>query len=119
MRAWLERNNMGWSDLAVWIIGTTIALVWAAPLSWMVSTSFKIPSDVMTASIEWIPQRVTIDNYVKIFEYPIVRWFLNSLVQAVAPTTLCVLFGALAGFSLAQFRYPGRAGIPCLDHDPG
>lgn len=111
MRAWLERNNMGWSDLAVWIIGTTIALVWAAPFFWMVSTSFKYPSDVMTASIEWIPRRVTIDNYVKIFEYPIVRWFLNSLVQAVASTTLCVLFGALAGFSLAQFRYPGRATI--------
>lgn len=111
MRAWLERNNMGWSDLAVWIIGTTIALVWAAPFFWMVSTSFKFPSDVMTASIEWIPRRVTIDNYVKIFEYPIVRWFLNSLVQAVASTTLCVLFGALAGFSLAQFRYPGRATI--------
>ncbi len=111
MRAWLERNNMGWSDLAVWIIGTTIALVWAAPFFWMVSTSFKFPSDVMTASIEWIPRRVTIDNYVKIFEYPIVRWFLNSLVQAVVSTTLCVLFGALAGFSLAQFRYPGRATI--------
>ncbi|MCY3875420.1 MAG: carbohydrate ABC transporter permease [Rhodobacteraceae bacterium] len=111
MRGWLERNNMGWSDLAVWIIGTTIALVWAAPFFWMVSTSFKFPSDVMTASIEWIPRRVTIDNYVKIFEYPIVRWFLNSLVQAVASTTLCVLFGALAGFSLAQFRYPGRATI--------
>lgn len=111
MRGWLERNNMGWSDLAIWIIGTTIALVWAAPFFWMVSTSFKFPSDVMTASIEWIPRRVTIDNYVKIFEYPIVRWFLNSLVQAVASTTLCVLFGALAGFSLAQFRYPGRATI--------
>ncbi|MDE2789709.1 MAG: carbohydrate ABC transporter permease [Paracoccaceae bacterium] len=111
MQRWLERNNMGWGDLAVWIIGTTVALVWAAPFFWMVSTSFKLPSDVMTQTIEWFPRRVTFDNYIKIFEYPIVRWFLNSLVQAVTSTTLCVLFGALAGFSLAQFRYPGRATI--------
>ena len=111
MRRWLERRGMSRTDILIWIGGTCIALVWAAPFFWMVSTSFKYPSDVMTATIEWIPRRVTLDNYIKILEFPIVRWALNSFIQAITSTALCVFFGALAGFALAQFRFPGRATI--------
>ena len=111
MKNWLERRGMTVGDGFVWIGGMLIALLWSAPFLWMVSTSLKFPADVMTESIEWIPRRATFDNYVKIFEFPIVRWTINSLVQAVASTTLCVFFGALAGFALAQFRFPGRATI--------
>ena len=111
MKNWLERRGMTIGDGFVWIGGMLIALLWSAPFLWMVSTSLKFPADVMTESIEWIPRRATFDNYVKIFEFPIVRWTINSLVQAVASTTLCVFFGALAGFALAQFRFPGRATI--------
>ncbi len=111
MGGWFERRGMNSRDVFIWIGGMLVALLWAAPFFWMVSTSFKFPADVMTETIEWIPRRVTLDNYIKIFEFPIVRWTLNSLVQAVASTTICVFFGALAGFALAQFRFPGRATI--------
>ena len=44
------------------------SLMWSAPFVWMVSTSFKLPGDVMTLDIEWFPHRaMTLDNYVKIF----------------------------------------------------
>ena len=89
----------------------TVALAWFSPFLWMVSTSFKYPPDVLTQTIEWIPRRVTLDNYIKVFEYPVVRWTLNSIVQAVVSTSICVFFGAMAGFALAQFRFPGRATI--------
>ena len=111
MFAWFERRSMGPGDILLWLGGMFIVVIWAGPFIWMVSTSFKYPSDVMTQTIEWIPRRVTFDNYIKVFEYPVVRWGLNSFIQAVTSTTLCVLFGALAGFALAQFRFPGRATI--------
>ena len=109
MRGWFERRGMRPLDVCIWIAGMATALVWASPFLWMVSTSFKFPADVMTQTIEWIPRRVTLDNYIRIFEYPIVRWTVNSLVQAVTSTAICVFFGAMAGFALAQFRFPGRA----------
>ena len=62
----------------------------------------------MTANIEWFPHRVTFKNYIKVFEYPVVRWGINSLVQAAVSTLLCVLFGAMAGYALARMRFPGR-----------
>ena len=111
MRDWLERRGMRLGDVPIWIVGMGVALMWASPFLWMVSASFKFPADVLTQTIEWIPRRVTLDNYIKVFEYPIIRWTINSFVQAVTSTAICVLFGAMAGFALAQFRFPGRATI--------
>ena len=105
---WLEERRLTLLDLPIWLFGMGIAVLWALPFVWMVSTSFKYPSDVMTADIEWLPHRVTIDNYLKVFEYPVVRWGLNSIIQAGISTTLCVLAGAMAGYALARMRFPGR-----------
>lgn len=110
----LEERHMTLLDIPLWLVGMAVALAWFAPFIWMVSTSLKFPSDVMTLEIEWLPRRVTFDNYVKVFEYPILRWAFNSLVQAVTSTTLSVLFGAMAGYALARMRFPGRDGLFAL-----
>lgn len=96
------------AHLPVWLLGMLVAVVWAMPFVWMVSTSFKLPEHVMTEEIEWFPRVVTLENYVKVFEFPILRWAFNSLVQASVSTALCVLFGALAGYALARMRFPGN-----------
>jgi multiple sugar transport system permease protein len=105
---WLEERRLTWIDLPIWLLGMGIAVLWALPFVWMVSTSFKFPQDVMTADIQWLPQRVTWDNYLKVFEYPVVRWGINSVIQASVSTILCVLAGAMAGYALARMRFPGR-----------
>lgn len=96
------------ADVPVWLVGTLVALAWAMPFLWMVSTSFKRPEHVMTADIEWIPRVATLQNYAKVFEFPILRWAFNSFVQASVSTALCVLFGAMAGYALARMRFPGN-----------
>ena len=112
MLQWLEREledrRLNRVDLIIWPIGIFIALLWALPFIWMVSTSFKFPADVMTKDIEWLPSRITFDNYIKVFEYPVVRWGINSLIQAALATFFCVLFGAMAGYALARMNFPGR-----------
>ena len=108
VRRYLESRNMSLIDVPIWAIGMFVAFIWAMPFLWMVSTSFKLPSHVMTKEIEWLPRVVTFDNYIKIFELPVIRWGLNSLIQAVSSTTLCVLFGAMAGYALARLRFPGN-----------
>ena len=96
--------------------------LWAAPFVWMVSTSFKPISQVMTLEVEWLPREVTLDNYRKVLEYPIATWAMNSLIVAAVATALCVLFGAMAGYALARLRFPGRNLIFLLflasHHDP-
>jgi len=106
--AFLENRNMRILDVPIWALGMFIAVIWSLPFVWMVSTSFKLPEHVMTKDIEWFPRVFTIENYIKIFEFPIVQWGINSVIQATCSTTLCVLFGAMAGYAFARLRFPGN-----------
>ncbi|MGH8245402.1 MAG: carbohydrate ABC transporter permease [Gammaproteobacteria bacterium] len=95
--------------LPVWLVGMVFALLWAMPFVWMISTSLKFPGDVMTVDVEWLPRRVTLDNYIKVFtEYPVARWFFNSVFVSIVSTGLNIVFGAMAGYALARLRFPGR-----------
>jgi multiple sugar transport system permease protein len=94
--------------LPLWGLGLLMAALWAAPFLWMLSTSFKPASQVFTRDIEWLPRTVVLENYVKVFQHPVWRWALNSLIVSVSATSLTVLFGAMAGFALARLRFPGR-----------
>ena len=108
MRRLFRFDNMRPVDYLIWLAGLAVALAWASPFIWMVSTSFKYPADVMTKDIEWLPHRVTLANYAKVFEFPVLRWAFNSVVQATVSTGLCVFFGAMAGYAFARFRFPGN-----------
>lgn len=96
-------------NLPVWVLGLAIAVLWAMPFVWMLSTSLKYAGDVMTVDVEWLPRRITFGNYEKIFtDFPLWRWFLNSVIVAVISTGLNIVFGAMAGYALARLRFPGR-----------
>lgn len=106
--ALLRRGNMRPVHIPFWILGTVVAIMWIAPFIWMVSTSFKPPKEVMTKQIEWFPRTVVLDNYQKVFQYPVARWAWNSVVVTTASTFLGVMFGAMAGYALARLNFPGK-----------
>ena len=78
------------------------------PFIWMLSTSLKLPENVITKDIIWFPEEITFGNYIRMLEFPIIRWFLNSGIQAICATTLTVISGAMAGyaFSILKFQLP-------------
>ena len=104
----LKKWNLTLIDFPIWAIGTFISIVWFMPFIWMISTSFKLPEHTMTKDIEWLPRVVTLENYIRMLDFPILRWFLNSIIQASISTTLTVFFGALAGYAIARLKFPGN-----------
>ena len=92
----------------LWIVGLWLAYMWILPFVWMVSTSFKLPGEVMTQTIEWIPRTWTLDNYRVVFQKPIVRWLWNSMVVTTSITLASIMLGAAAGYALARMNFPGR-----------
>lgn len=108
VKRFLKRWNMTPGYVPVWVIGMFVAFLWAAPFVWMVSTSFKPASQVMTKHVEWFPRTVVLANYIKVFEYPIARWALNSFIVATIATFLSVMVGSMAGYALARLNFPGR-----------
>ena len=104
-------TRLGFRDVPIWLAGMVCVAAWGAPFVWMVSTSLKPASQVMTREIEWVPREFTLANYAKVLEYPVAIWAFNSLVVAAVATAFCVLFGAMAGYAIARLRFPGRSAL--------
>jgi ABC-type glycerol-3-phosphate transport system permease component len=104
----LKPWNMRLVHAPLWLAGLTVALMWAAPFVWMVSTSLKPAGQVLTIEIEWVPRTFVLENYAKVFQHPVARWALNSVVVSTTSTALAVLLGAMAGYGLARLRFAGR-----------
>lgn len=92
----------------VWAAGMALAVAWALPLIWMISTSIKPPGQVMTRTVEWLPRAVTAENYAKVMRKPVAHWFLNSAIVTVGSTAVSLTTGAMAGYALARMNFPGR-----------
>ncbi len=92
------------------LIGIIIqTMVMMVPLAYMLSTSFKAQNEVFLLPIRWIPAELLVENYTTpLEERPFLRWFFNSAFVAISSTILVVLTSALAGYSFAKFKYPGR-----------
>jgi multiple sugar transport system permease protein len=88
------------------IAGSVVMLV---PFAWMLSTSLKQPGDVFIYPPQWIPQPVQWENYEEtVTVMPFGRFYLNSIIQAVAVTALQLLTASLAAFAFARLRFRGR-----------
>lgn len=104
-----QHCHLSLATIPVWLLGMVVAVAWIAPFVWMISTSLKPSSQVMIKGIQWLPREVTLENYRMVIEsHPILRWLLNSVVVAGVATVASVLFGAMAGYSLARLNFPGR-----------
>ncbi len=94
--------------ILLWLLGLGLAYMWVLPFVWMVSTSFKLPGEVMTQQIEWIPRHWTLENYIVVFEKPIFRWLWNSMLVTTSITLASIVLGAAAGYALARMNFPGK-----------
>jgi len=85
------------------------ALAMALPMIWMVTTSFKLESQVFAVPIRWWPTPFQPDNYVR--AWAMANWglyFFNSFLVAIATTLLNVFFSSLAGYGFAKYKFPYR-----------
>ena len=92
----------------------TVAAIGAAlvfflfPVYWMVATSFKDPGEYFASPPIFVPSQIDLRNYIGSLQHGGFQGIRDSLVVALASTTICVLFGSLAAYSLARFRTGGE-----------
>ena len=91
-----------------------MALLFLAPLLWMLSTAFKSPDDIIKGlgALRWWPNPVTLENFVgvlgKVEEFPIWRWTANSVFISLAATALVLIVDSLAAFAYSRLQWRGR-----------
>jgi multiple sugar transport system permease protein len=98
-------KKLGWAAIDL------VILAWIAiPVLWLLSLSFKVPSTITDASL-W-PHRWTWGNYSGIFRTDDFLLALrNSIVVAVITTAVAVVLGAMAAYSVARLRFPGKQAL--------
>ena len=85
-----------------WALLTTLPLVWA------VLSSFKSDEEILTDP--WgLPAQLRWENWARAWnEAHIGRYFLNSAIVVAGALVLTMLFGAMAAYVLARYRFRGQ-----------
>jgi multiple sugar transport system permease protein len=100
------------ANLFIHLILILGAVAMVLPFAWMISTSLKNQNEVFSYPPEWIPSTLIWDNYARAWQAaPFARYFLNSMIVAVAVTIGTLVTSSLAAFAFARIRFPGREAL--------
>jgi multiple sugar transport system permease protein len=98
-------------DIPRFVLLCFLALLFLAPVYWMLSTSLKPEADAIASPVQWVPLHPTLENYREVLTSPdgnILRWTWNSLFVAVVFTVLHLALCAITAYPLARMQFRGR-----------
>lgn len=108
-----------------------LALLFAFPLYWIITGSFKTAAEINSTTPSWWPIEWVMTNYQKLFSKQVaplwelhipftkivlngpempaaIRWLMNTVFMAVVSMALTCFTAAMAGYALAKKRFAGR-----------
>jgi len=93
------------------ILFAVVGLIFIMPFLWMISSSFKLESDVLKFPIEWIPSTWNaVENYSEVWfgakSFALYYW--NSIKISVFTTVLSSMFSCFAAYAFAKINFKGR-----------
>lgn len=99
------RGVWGW----LWLVPLAgLSFLFVLPILWMTTTSFQAGEKMFQLTTEWIPSVWHPENYSNALAHaPFARYFLNSGIVSLVVMAGNVVFGTLAGYGLAKFRFRG------------
>lgn len=109
----LRAASVQWTSVAIrtvlHLVVITLCLLTIFPLFWMVSTAFKVESEIFLPGIRLLPAAPTLDNFPAAFRlFPTGWWFFNSLVIALAIMAGKLAVSLTAAYAFARLRFRGR-----------
>ena len=103
-----KRLSSRWSAVAL-VCSVLLALLWAAPLLWALSTALRTEEGTVAQPLSYLPQEWTGAAFSKVLalgNMPL--WVFNSALVALAVTVLTVVIGIMAAYAFSQLRFAGR-----------
>lgn len=86
-----------------------LAIVFAGPFLWMLSSAFKPASEIFASPPVWISPNATVENFQEVFrQAPFGLYMFNSFFVATTVTVIALLLHAMAGYALARLDFPGK-----------
>ncbi len=93
----------------VYLFMIALAFVFMLPILWMLSTSLKLPQEVMAWPPEWVPSNPQWGNYSEAFsKYPLARFMLNSAFLVAVNIVGELISVPVIAYGFARFKFPGK-----------
>lgn len=109
------KRRKGKQNLKLLIVNLVLILICFmtfVPILYAFSVSINEQNSLLGSDFTFIPRRVTIDNYRKVFtEEPVLMWFRNSLVLAVSTVVISLGTGIPAAYVFSRRKFSGRNAI--------
>lgn len=92
------------------------AVLAVLPLLWALISSFRPANDIFSSlsPLSWklfVPDELTLDNYVTVFSGSFPLALLNSIIVAFFSVVIGLLLASMAAFALAVLDFPGRSAV--------
>ncbi|HYF75557.1 MAG TPA: hypothetical protein VD973_00340, partial [Symbiobacteriaceae bacterium] len=120
----------GFARVAFFTAVVAMGLYMTSPFLWLIISSFQTEREIVSVPPHWVPQEPTLENYSALFNPPkndsdraklpeqggfvpasardLLPSMRNSMVTATVVAAVNVLFGSLAAYAFARFRFRGR-----------
>jgi multiple sugar transport system permease protein len=86
-----------------------LSIVFVIPFLWLISTSFKVDTQIFHYPPVWIPSPLTGVQYqLAVTTIPFFQYLKNSLVYSIGSLIGVILSCSLVAYGLARVRWPGR-----------
>jgi len=100
------------SNITPYVVIIVIAIFLLTPYYWIFISSLKTREEIFTLPPTFIPKKVTLDAYIKLFFYKGTRakpidYFINTLIIAGSATLIVGLASTFTAYGLSQYRYKG------------
>ena len=95
-------------DYFTLVVMIILAILFAFPLYWIITGSFKDAAAINAVIPEWFPKNPTSDNYIRLMAKPAFRWLFNAVFISVMSMGLTCITAAMAGYALAKKRFIGQ-----------
>jgi multiple sugar transport system permease protein len=97
------------TKVLVYVLLAVLSLLFLFPFAFAFVTSFKAPHEIYIFPPKWFPEQWRWTNYVAAWtNAPFGRFYLNTIVIAIAAMAGQITTAALVAYGFARFRFPGR-----------
>ncbi|RQG96525.1 carbohydrate ABC transporter permease [Natrarchaeobius chitinivorans] len=80
------------------------------PIYWMFVVSMRPREEAVSTNPNLLLDSLYLENYVLMWQrFPLVDYFINSLIIALTTTALALFIASLAAYSFTRFSFPGKA----------
>ncbi len=85
-----------------------LALLFVAPLGWLVVSSFKSSAEFAQSPPTLLPSEVSLENYRRLLDAGLFQNVVNSLLVTAGTVVAATVLSVLAGYGFARFDFRGR-----------